>query len=327
MTPTDLASLTKGELYERAQAADIEGRSGMDKQELVEALSSSAGDDGSGENGGGDDQNGADRRSRPTTSKRSMWKGAVTFGLITIPVGLYSATEDTGISFHLLDAEDGSRIRYRRVNEATGEEVDWDDTVKGYEYEPGSYVVFTREELERIPSESYRAIDVVQFVDIGEIDPIYYDKTYYVAPDEAGVKAYGLLAAALERSGRVGIAKVTLREKEHLAALRPNDDGLLILETMLWPEEVRVPAFDFADERPQPSAQELDMAELLIDQLTDTFDPDRFHDTYRQRLEEAIQAKIAGEDVIEAPEERQPDKVVDLLEALRSSVEQTKRTA
>lgn len=322
---SDLADLTKEELYERAQKADIDGRSRMDKGELVDALESRADSSGSSSARAGDSDRsgGGGADDRPSTSRRSMWKGAITFGLITIPVGLYSATESTGISFHLLDAEDGSRIRYRRINESTGEEVDWEDTVKGFEYESGKYVTFTREELDRIPSESHRTIDVVQFVDVDEIDPVYFDTTYYIAPDEVGVKAYALLAKALDVSDRVGIAKVTLREKEHLAALRPYD-GMLVLDTMRWPNEIRVADFDVLEDPPAPSDQELAMAGQLIDQLTDRFDPALFRDTYRDRLDEAIQAKIAGEDIVVAEEEPPSDKVVDLLEALRSSVEQTK---
>ncbi|HEX2154251.1 MAG TPA: Ku protein [Acidimicrobiia bacterium] len=311
----DLSELTKDRLYEIAQERDIEGRSSMDKDELVEALEQSA-DGGDGSSGDGLD--------RPTTTQRAVWRGAISFGLITIPVGLYSATEDRDISFHLLSEKDGSRIKYKRVSSKSGKEVDWDDIVKGYEYEEGRYVTFTDEELERIPSDSIRAVDVVQFVKREEIDPIYFERTYYLAPEESAVKAYRVLLEALKSAGRVGIGKVTIREKERLCAIRPAED-VLALETMKWPDEVRVPVFDELEKDVRVSPQEVEMAESLISHLSADFDPAAFHDSYRERLEEAIQAKIEGEEVRLAPEEPEPEKVTDLLEALQASVEATRR--
>lgn len=308
-TREDLTELSKEELYDLSRKAGIEGRSRMDKDQLVEALEE-------GREGAAD----ADR----ATTKRAIWRGAITFGLITIPVGLHTAVEERDVSFHLLSAKDGSRIRYKRVSSKTGREVDWEEIVKGYEYEEGRWVTFTNEELERIPSDSIRAIDVVQFADAGEIDPILFQRPYYLAPDEGGIKAYSLLAKALERSGKVGIAKVTIREKERLCTLRVKD-GILVLETMNWPDEIRVADFEQLDKRPRISSKEVEMAERLIDQLTEEFDPTRFHDSYRQRLEEVIAAKIEGEEVQLAPEEaEEPEKVTDLLEALRASVEATR---
>ncbi|MGH3669005.1 MAG: Ku protein, partial [Acidimicrobiia bacterium] len=190
MATKTLEKLSKSELYERAQAADVPGRSQMDKDELIEALS-----DG-----------GRKPTGNPSTSKRSIWNGAITFGLITIPVGLYTATEDRDVSFHLLSGKDESRIEYKRVSSKTGREVDWDDIVKGYEYEKGKYVVFTPEELEQIAPESARSIDVVQFVDESEVDPIFFEKSYYVAPTDVAVKAYELFVRALAESGRVALA-------------------------------------------------------------------------------------------------------------------------
>lgn len=316
MATSTLQDLTKQELYDRAQEAGIEGRSKMGKDELVAALT---GQDGGGRSADAD---------RPTTSNRSVWRGAVTFGLITIPIGLYTAIEDRDISFHLLTADTHARVRYKRVAEDTGEEVDWDDVVKGYEYERGSYVVFTKEELEQIPSDSLRAVDVVQFVDAAELDPIYFDRSYYAAPEKTAVKAYVLFIRALEESGRIGVGKVTIRDKERPCVLRPRE-GVLVIETMNWPDEIRIPVFDQLDSTPTVSAKELEMAKMLIDQLTERFDPARFHDTYRERLEEAIAAKVEGNDVSLAAAGPAPAKVTDLLEALRSSVEATKerRTA
>lgn len=313
-TAEQLSDLTKDELYERAQDRDIEGRSNMDKAELVEALSDGAEGKGSS----------FDELERSTTSNRAVWRGAITFGLITIPVGLYTATEDRDVSFHLLSAEDGSRIRYKRVSEQTGEEVDWDDVVRGFEYEKGHYVTFTDEELERIPADSLRAVDVVQFVHAEQIDPIYFERSYYVAPEESAVKAYRVLVEALRRSDRVGIGKVTIREKERLCTLRPKDD-VIVLETMKWPDEIRIPAFDELESDVEASGQEVEMAQSLIDHLSADFDPTAFHDSYRQRLEDAITKKIAGEEVHLAPEAPEPEKVTDLMEALQASVEATRK--
>ena len=260
----------------------------------------------------------SDESARP--SRRSLWKGAITFGLITVPVGLYSAVEERDVHFNLLDARDGARIRYQRVNAKTGEEVDRDDIVKGYEFEKGRYVTFTEEELDRIPAESFRTIDVVQFADADQIDPVYFQSAYYLAPEESGVKAYALLAQALEKSGRVGLAKITLRDKERLAVLRARD-GVMVLETMNWPDEIRQPPFD-AGRKPPVSAKEVEMAQRLIDELTDDFDPARFHDQYRERLEQAIESKVKGDEIsIAAEEAPRSEEVGDLMEALRASVE------
>jgi DNA end-binding protein Ku len=211
-------------------------------------------------------------------------------------------------------------VQYKRVSTKTGREVDWDDIVKGYEYENGKYVVFTQEELNQIPVESLRVVDIVQFVEQSAIDPLYFDRSYYLAPDKTAVKAYKLFLDALAESDRVAIGKITLREKERLCTLRAKD-GVLVLETMNWPDEIRVPAFEQLDQAPRISGEEKKMAQLLIDQLTGEFDPDRFQDTYRQRLQEAIDAKIEGHEVEYAPPESMPEKVVDLLDALRASVE------
>jgi len=307
MATKTLEKLSKSELYERAQAAEVPGRSQMDKDELIEALS----------DGGRDSKNG------PSTSKRSIWNGAITFGLITIPVGLYTATEDKDVSFHLLSGKDQSRIEYKRVSAKTGREVDWDDIVKGYEYEKGKYVVFTPEELEQIAPESARSIDVVQFVDESEVDPIFFEKSYFVVPSEVAVKGYELFVRALSESGRIALAKVAIREKERLCILRVRD-GMLVLETMKWPDEIRQAEFEQLQKRPRVSAQELKMARQLIDQLTGEFDPKVFADSYRGRLEEAIEAKIEGNEITVNPAEAPTEKVVDLLEALKASVDQTR---
>lgn len=253
---------------------------------------------------------------------RPVWKGALTFGLVSIPVGLYPATARGDLSFRLLHARDKSPIAYRRVCAEENVEVPWAEIVKGYEYEKDRYVVFSDEELERLPSDSIRAVDVVSFVPLEEIDPIYFQKSYYLAPEPTGVKAYRLLAQALQDSGRVAIAKFTLREKERLATLRLRD-GVFVLETMYWPDEIREPDFEELEKDVEIRPQELAMAKALIDNLTDHFHPDQFTDSYRQRLEAAAEAKIAGQEVAVAPT-AEPTQILDLMEALKASVEATK---
>ncbi len=253
---------------------------------------------------------------------RSIWKGAITFGLITIPVGLYTAVEEKDFRFNQLHGKDNGRIKYKRFCSVCGDEVSFDEIVKGYEFEKGNYVVFTEEEMDSIPADSIKAIDVVAFVPLEEIDPVYFQKPYYVAPEPSGVKAYKLLEKAMNESGRIGIAKVTLREKERLATLRVKD-GIFILETMNWPDEIRTPDFSELDKNVEIRPQELAMAKSLIENLSDTFQPDEFHDTYRERLEAAVQAKIEGQEVaVEATKE--PTQILDLMEALKASVEATK---
>jgi DNA end-binding protein Ku len=253
---------------------------------------------------------------------RSIWKGAITFGLITIPVGLYTAIEEKDFRFNQLHGKDNGRIKYKRTCSVCGEEVPYDEIVKGYEFEKGNYVVFTEEEMDAIPADSIKAIDVVSFVPLEEIDPVYFQKPYYVAPEPSGVKAYKLLEKAMNESGRIGIAKITLREKERLATLRVRD-GIFILETMNWPDEIREPDFAELHKDVEIRPQELAMAKSLIENLSDTFQPDEFHDTYRERLEAAVQAKIEGQEVkVEATKE--PTQILDLMEALKASVEATK---
>ncbi|MGH2770905.1 MAG: Ku protein, partial [Actinomycetota bacterium] len=190
---------------------------------------------------------------------RPIWKGAITFGLITIPVRMFSAIEEKGLRFHQLHNEDYGRIRYKRVCTTCGKEVAWEEIAKGYEYEKDRYVVFSEDELERIPGDAIRAIDVISFVPLEEIDPIYFQRPYYLTPEPTGLKAYRLLARALSESGRIGIAKVVLREREYLATLRFTGE-VLVLETMNWPDEIRAPAFEELEKRVDVRPQELEMA-------------------------------------------------------------------
>ena len=256
---------------------------------------------------------------------RTMWKGAISFGLVTIPVGLYPATEKKTLRFNQLHDEDFGRIKYQRYCSKCGEEVSFEHIVKGYEYDKGQYVVMTDEDFDAVPVESSRAIDIVQFVDLEEIDPIYFQKSYYLVPEDTGIKAYSLLRRAMEEDGRVAIAKIAFRDKEHLAALRFKDD-VFVLETMFWPDEIRATDFEVLDKKVTIRAQEVQMAKSLIDNLTQEFKPDEFHDEYREALLGIVEKKVAGEEV-EVLQEPEPTKVVDLMEALKASVEKTKKAA
>ncbi len=253
-----------------------------------------------------------------------MWKGAVSFGLVTIPVAMYTATESKTPKFKMLREKDGSPIRYKRVAEADGEEVAWEEIVKGYEVEKGQYVIFSEDELEAATAgEKNRLVDVVQFVDEDEIDPIYYKSSYYLAPEKTGIKAYRILLDALNSKGRVGICKVAIRDKQTLATLRTKD-GVLVMETMYWPDEIRDAEFEELDLKADVRPEEVKMAEMLIDGLTSPFEAGDYKDLTREAIEEAAQKKIEGKEIV-APESPEPTKVVDLLEALKASVEATKK--
>ena len=254
---------------------------------------------------------------------RSMWKGAISFGLVTIPVSVYPATEEKTLRFNQLHDEDGGRIRMKRVCSVDGEEVGFEHIVKGYEYEKDRYVILTDEDFEAIPVESSRAIDIQQFVDLDEIDPMQYKKSYYLVPEETGAKAYALLREALNKAGKVGIAKVSFRDKEHLAALRFRDD-VFVLETMYWPDEIREADFGGVDVTAKVRSNELEMAQTLIENLTAEWDPTEFKDDYREALLRIVEAKINGEE-IEVVEPEPTAKVVDLMDALKASVAAAKK--
>ena len=256
---------------------------------------------------------------------RAMWKGAISFGLVTIPVSVYPATEEKTLRFNQLHDDDGGRIRMKRVCSVDGEEVGFEHIVKGYEYEKDRYVILTDDDFEAIPVESSRAIDIQQFVDLEEIDPMLYKKSYYLVPEETGAKAYALLREALNRSGKVGVAKVSFRDKEHLAALRFRDDAF-ILETMYWPDEIREADFGGVDVSMKVRPNELDMAQTLIDNLSADWDPGEFKDEYREAMLRIVEAKINGEE-IEVVEAEPTAKVVDLMEALKASVAAAKKEA
>jgi DNA end-binding protein Ku len=255
---------------------------------------------------------------------RSIWKGAISFGLVTIPVKLYSATEEKNVSFHQVHREDGGRIRYKRVCSVDGEEVSYGDIAKGYELSSGETVILTDEDFADLPLSSSRTIDVLQFVPLEDVDPIYFAKSYYLEPERTGTKPYVLLRDALEQSDKVAVVKVALRQREQLATLRVRD-GVFVLETMLWPDEIRAPEFGFLDEDIEVRPQELTMAGSLIDSLTADFDPSQYTDSYREALEAVISAKVEGQEIVQpAAEQQQGGAVLDLMAALRASVEAAK---
>jgi DNA end-binding protein Ku len=241
---------------------------------------------------------------------------------VTIPVGMYTATDDLTPKFKQLRKTDHSAIKYKRVAEADGEEVQWDDIVKGYEFEKDRYVVFTEEDLAAAHPEGNKLVDVVQFVDESEIDPMMYKKSYYLAPEKTGIKAYKILQQALDEKGRVGIAKVSIREKQQLATIRTKD-GVIVMETMYWPDEIRAAEFEEMGGEIEIRPEEVEMAASLIDNLTRPFDESVYEDPTRTVIEELASKKVAGEEIV-APASPEPTKVVDLLEALKASVEATK---
>jgi DNA end-binding protein Ku len=252
---------------------------------------------------------------------RAIWSGAISFGLVNIPVKLYSAVSRKTVRFHQIDAESGARVRQKRVG-GDGEEVAYEQIVKGYEIGPDRYVTITPEELESLEPQKTRTIDIEDFVDLDDIDPMFYDHPYYLAPDTGAAKAYRLLVDAMDSSGKVAIARVVLRSKEHLVAIRPRS-GVLAMETMLFADEVISPdALDelSGDGEVATSERELKMAQQLIDSLTSEFEPEKYRDEYRERVLDLIERKAQGETVvIEAPAE-EPAKVPDLMAALEASI-------
>jgi DNA end-binding protein Ku len=254
---------------------------------------------------------------------RAIWSGSISFGLLNVPVKLYSAVARKQVSFRELRQSDGSRIRHKRVAESDGEEVSYDDIVKGYELGPEQYVVMTRDELEELDPKKTRAIEIQDFVDLEAIDPIYFDHPYYLGPDKGAERAYALLARAMADRGRVAIARFVLRNREHLAAIRSTGE-VLAMATMRFADEVVSPdELDdvLPDDVPDPQEREIEMAGALIDQLSSEFEPERYRDEYREELLAMIERKAAGEEVVEAvSEEPKPTKAPDLMAALEESL-------
>lgn len=251
---------------------------------------------------------------------RTLWRGAISFGLVNIPVRLYTATEHRDLKFSFLHAECKTPIRYRKYCPTCDREVEMDEIVRGYEYEKGQFVVMNEEDFEQVPVATTRTVDIVDFVNLAEIDPIYFDKTYFLEPGEGGAKAYALLRQAMTENGRIALAKVAIRSKETLAAIRVYDNRLLALETMFWPDEIRsYGELQGIGGEPDLHEKEVQMAEMLISNLATDFQPERYTDEYRQAMLDIIRSRIEGQEVyrVEAP---RPEKVVDLMEALRASV-------
>jgi DNA end-binding protein Ku len=258
---------------------------------------------------------------------RAIWSGSISFGLVNIPVKLYSAVSRKTVHFNQLDARTNSRVKQKRVSAEDGTEVPYEQIVKGYELASGTYVIVTEDELAALDPKALRTIDIDEFVDLSMIDPIFYDSAYYLAPDKA-TKPYALLAKAMEETGKVGIAHFVMRTKQYLAAIRPQN-GRLMLSTMVYADEINDPQeikelTDLEDiELPE---RELAMASQLIESLSAEFEPDKFQDTYREAVLELIERKAGGEEVIAPAAAAEPDKVIDLMAALEASVAAAKET-
>ncbi|MDP9134329.1 MAG: Ku protein [Actinomycetota bacterium] len=258
---------------------------------------------------------------------RAIWSGAISFGLVNIPVKLYSAVSRKTVRFNQLDGKDGTRIQQKRVNPKTGEEVPYERIVKGYELSPDRYVVIKPEELEAVEPRKTHMIEIEDFVELEQIDPIFYDHPYYLAPGKGATKAYALLLEAMEKSGRVGIARVVIRSKEQLVALRAQD-GVLHMETMLFGDEVISP--DSLDEIPdadelEASPREVKMAGELIESLASDFDPSKYRDEYREKVLDLVERKAEGEEIAVQPQEEERPEVPDLMAALEASIASAKR--
>ncbi|BBZ68588.1 non-homologous end joining protein Ku [Mycolicibacterium insubricum] len=262
---------------------------------------------------------------------RSIWKGAISFGLVNVPVKLYAATEDHDLKFHQVHAEDHGRIRYKRVCELCGAVVDFRDIARAYTDDEGRSVVITDEDLATLPVEHNREIEVLQFVPAAEIDPMLYDRSYYLEPDSKSTKSYVLLARTLDETDRVAIAAFALRNKTRLAVLRVRDLGkrpVMVVQTLLWPDEIRDPDFPTLDTPAEIKPAELTMAAQLVESMVDDFEPHRFRDDYQDQLHDLVEAKLQGEQAFsaESPDTapEAPDDVSDLLAKLEASIQARK---
>lgn len=260
---------------------------------------------------------------------RSIWKGSITFGLVNIPVGLYSAEKrEETVSFHMLDRRNMARVRYKRVNEENGREVPWEETVRGYEFESGKYVVLSDEELERAVPEKTQTVDILDFVDAGEISPLFFDKPYYLAPDKKGAKSYALLRETLRRTNKVGIAKVVIRTKQYLSAVLVQDDAI-VLNVLRFAHELRdAGELDLPTGKEGVTERELDMAERLVEGMVSAWEPEKYRDDYYKDLKKLINERIEAGQLEEAPElppapkPQRGAQVVDLMALLKQSVEE-----
>jgi DNA end-binding protein Ku len=251
---------------------------------------------------------------------RPIWSGAISFGLVNVPVKLYSATSSKDVRFHQLDGKSKSRIKQKRVSVATGEEVPYEDLIKAYEIAPDNYVTITPEELDTLEAKATKTIDIEDFVDLDQIDPVYYERPYYLVPDKGGQKAYALLRNAMRETNKVGIARVVLRTKQYLAAIRPKDDAL-VMETMLFADEVNpLDELDLPGPDVDVTDREEKMARSLIDSLTTEFEPDKYKDEYRERVLKLIEQKASGHEIVVEESAEEAPRVVDLMAALEASL-------
>ena len=256
---------------------------------------------------------------------RAIWKGSISFGLVNIPIALYPATRREEFKFRLLRKSDLSPVSYKRVAEKDGKEVPWDQIVKGYEYEKGKYVVLKDEDFERVDLEATQTVDIQDFVDQEEIDPIFFYKPYYLEPQKGGDKAYALLRDALKDSNKVGIAKVVIKTRQYLAGVKP-EDGVLVLELMHFADELADPGKLHVPKKTEVGKREMNMAKALIDSMSSKWNPEKYRDDYREALMEVIEEKVedGGQEIEEKPKKaRKPTKVIDLVSVLQKSLEQT----
>src|SRR3954471_1125465 len=254
---------------------------------------------------------------------RPVWRGAISFGLVTIAVRMFGSTEEHDFRFHQVHPDDGGRIRYKRVCEICGNEVEYRDIGKGYQLEDGRVVVITDEDFAKLPVSTDKSIEVLEFVTAEDVDPIYFEKTYYLEPDKTAGRPYVLLRQALEDTDRLAIVRITIRQRESLAILRARAD-LLVLHTIFWPDEIRKPDFAFLEQDLDVRSQELKMATSLIDNMAGSFRPEQFSDEYRDAMAELISAKADGAELPERVEEEDKGDVIDLMTALERSVEQSR---
>jgi len=253
----------------------------------------------------------------------TLWKGAISFGLVNVPVKMFAATEEKDIHMRYLHKECTTPLSYVRKCATCDREIGWEEITKGYEYEPGKFVLFEKEELDELAGEASREIKIIDFVDLKEIDPIYFQKTYYLSPGDTGANAYSLLLESMRQSSKIGIAKVSIRSKSSLAAIRVLDN-CIAMETIFYPDEIRpVAQVPNLPEQAKVDGKELEMAKMLIEQLSTPFDPEKYTDDYRETLLEAIRHKVAGEEVQVAPEQKKTN-VIDLMSALQASLEAVK---
>jgi len=258
---------------------------------------------------------------------RPMWTGSISFGLVNIPVKLFSAVHHQEVSFHQLHNKDGGRIRQKRVCEVDGKEVSYEDIDKGYEVSPGNYVMIDPKELQKLNPKATRAIDIEDFVDLEDVDPLFYDGNYYLAPDKGAAKPYALLLEAMRRTKKVGIARMVMRTKQYLCAIRPRGDAL-VLHTLLYADEiVSEDDVESIGKHTAPAARELHMAEQLVGSLSGKWTPDKYHDEYREQVLDMIKKKAEGQEIVAPVAEEEPQKVVNLMDALRKSLSNVGKAA